>query len=155
YYELIREECRPIGAAINPGVATVTNMMCAPTNEEAVARGMSGAQFFAFSQAWGSPPYPPRNPGHDHLYRSFVDRRRARAEARSQASAALAEREPEDEGQRGLYRAGQAASLVGSPARIRDNLIPYENAHLDVMVFLVQCGDRKHEDIMASLELFG
>jgi hypothetical protein len=31
----------------------------------------------------------------------------------------------------------------------------YEDAHLDAMIFIAQCGDRKHEEIMASLELLG
>src|SRR5207244_10845788 len=35
YWELVHEECRPIGAAINPAVSTVATMMCCPTNEEA------------------------------------------------------------------------------------------------------------------------
>jgi alkanesulfonate monooxygenase SsuD/methylene tetrahydromethanopterin reductase-like flavin-dependent oxidoreductase (luciferase family) len=151
YYELVREECRPIGAAINPAVATVTTMMCCPTNEEAVAKGLSGAQFFAFSLGRGTPPNPPRNPGHDHLYREFVDSRRARAAGR----ATPRDQEPTDEGQRALYRAGQRGGFIGSPAFIRENLKRYEEAHLDAMIFVAQCGDRKHEDIMESLELLG
>ncbi|MGE0541794.1 MAG: LLM class flavin-dependent oxidoreductase [Dehalococcoidia bacterium] len=150
YYELIREECRPIGAAINPAVATVATMMCSPTNEEAVAKGLSGAQFFAFSLGRGTPPNPPRHPGHDHLYREFIDARQAKAESR-----AARDQEPEDEGQRALYRAGQRGGFIGTPDFIRQNLKQYEDAHLDAMIFIAQCGDRKHEDIMASLELFG
>ncbi|MGD9891191.1 MAG: LLM class flavin-dependent oxidoreductase [Dehalococcoidia bacterium] len=150
YYELIREECRPIGAAINPAVATVASMMCSPTNEEAVAKGLSGAQFFAFSLGRGTPPNPPRHPGHDHLYREFIDARQAKAESR-----AARDQEPEDEGQRALYRAGQRGGFIGTPDFIRQNLRQYEDAHLDAMIFIAQCGDRKHEDIMASLELFG
>lgn len=30
----------------------------------------------------------------------------------------------------------------------------YEAAHLDILNLFSQCGDRKHEDIMESLELF-
>jgi alkanesulfonate monooxygenase SsuD/methylene tetrahydromethanopterin reductase-like flavin-dependent oxidoreductase (luciferase family) len=151
YYELVREECRPIGAAINPAVATVANLMCAPTDEEAVARGLSGAQFFSFSLGRGTPPNPPRHPGHDHLYREFVESRRAK-EAR--VATAVVDQEPEDEGQRALYRAGRRGGFIGSPAFIRENLKRYEDAHLDAMIFIVQCGDRNHEDNMASIELF-
>jgi alkanesulfonate monooxygenase SsuD/methylene tetrahydromethanopterin reductase-like flavin-dependent oxidoreductase (luciferase family) len=149
YYELVREECRPLGAAINPAVATVSTMMCCPTDEEAVAKGLSGAQFFAFSLGRGTPPNPPRNPGHDHLYREFVDSRRAKGTAASARN-----QEPEDEGQRALYRAGQRGGFIGSPSFIRENLRKYEAAHLDAMIFVAQCGDRKHEDIMESIELF-
>ena len=146
YYELVREECRPIGAAINPAVATVATMMCCPTNEEAVEQGLSGAQFFAFSLGRGTPPNPPRNPGHDHLYREFVESRRSKDRSRDQ--------EPTDEGQRALYRAGQRGGFIGTPDFIRENLKAYEAAHLDAMIFVAQCGDRKHDQIMASLELF-
>jgi len=152
YYELVREECRPIGAAINPAVATVATMMCCPTDEEAVEKGLSGAQFFAFSLGRGTPPNPPRHPGQDHLYREFIDSRRA--PAAGQSSAPARDQEPEDEGQRALYRAGRRGGFIGSPAYIRENLRRYEEAHLDAMIFVAQCGDRKHEDIMASIELF-
>ena len=150
YYELLREECEPIGAAITPAVSTVATMMCCPTDEEAVAKGLSGAQFFSFSLGRGTPPNPPRHPGRDHLYREFVESRRARAAGKAVAR----DREPEDEGQRALYRAGQRGGFIGSPAFIRENLKKYEAAHLDAMIFVLQCGDRRHEDIMASLELF-
>jgi len=95
----------------------------------------------------GTPPNPPRNHGHDHLYREFIDSRRSR-------QAAVQDREPEDEGQRALYRAGQRGGFIGSPAFIRDNLKRYEDAHLDAMIFVAQCGDRKHADVMESIELF-
>ncbi len=150
YYELVREECRPIGAAINPAVATVATMMCCPTDEQAVATGLSGAQFFAFSLGRGTPPNPPRNPGRDHLYREFIDSRRA---AKAGAKPAR-DQEPEDEGQRALYRAGQRGGFIGSPNFIRENLKRYEDAHLDAMIFVAQCGDRRHDDIMASIDLF-
>ena len=43
---------------------------------------------------------------------------------------------------------------MGSPDYIRQSLRRYEDAHVDMLLFFVQCGDRRHEDIMASLELF-
>ncbi len=51
YYELIRNCRRPIGVAINPALAAGGNLMMATTNEEAIARGMRGAQFFGYSLA--------------------------------------------------------------------------------------------------------
>ena len=49
YYELIRGCRQPIGVAMNPALATVANMMMAPTDEEAIARGLRGAQYFGFA----------------------------------------------------------------------------------------------------------
>jgi hypothetical protein len=45
--------------------------------------------------------------------------------------------------------------FIGSPEYIGKNVKRYEDAHVDMLLFILQCGDRKHEDIMASLELFG
>jgi alkanesulfonate monooxygenase SsuD/methylene tetrahydromethanopterin reductase-like flavin-dependent oxidoreductase (luciferase family) len=53
HYELVREECRPIGAAINPAVATVVTMMCCRTDEEAGRRG-SPARSSSHSRSAGA-----------------------------------------------------------------------------------------------------
>ena len=37
---------------------------------------------------------------------------------------------------------------------MRENVRRYEAANVDMLLFVVQCGDRKHEYIMESLELF-
>ena len=44
---------------------------------------------------------------------------------------------------------------ISSPDFIRENLREYDEAHLDALIFIAQCGNRKHEDIMESIELFG
>ncbi len=49
YYETLENECVPIGDAVNPNVACVTTFMCAPTEEQAIARGTVGANFFGYS----------------------------------------------------------------------------------------------------------
>ena len=55
YWELVREECMPIGKAINPALVTVGNMMCRPTTEEAVDLAKGGSGFFSFSLGYGMP----------------------------------------------------------------------------------------------------
>ena len=149
YYELVRGCRQPIGAAMNPALVTVGNMMCADTDEEAVARGISGAQFFGFALGW---THGPVKHGRDNVYREFRNRfdTAATAQAQEQATAA----EPEDESARTLYRAGRRGLFIGAPAYIRENLRRYEEAHMDAVLFFLQCGDRKHEHIMESLETF-
>lgn len=149
YYELIRGCRQPIGAAVNPALATVGNMMCAATDEEAMARGLSGAQFFGFALGW---THGPVRHGRDHVYREFRKRFDAAATAQAQEEATAAE--PEDESARTLYRAGRRGLFIGSPAYIRENLRRYEEAHIDLVLFFLQCGDRKHEHILESLEMF-
>jgi alkanesulfonate monooxygenase SsuD/methylene tetrahydromethanopterin reductase-like flavin-dependent oxidoreductase (luciferase family) len=71
------------------------------------------------------------------------------------AGVATATPEPENETARGLWRAAQSRSAIGTPDQIRAFLAKYEEAHQDSLLFVAQSGTRRHEDIMASLELFG
>jgi len=149
YWELIRSCRHPIGAAINPGLIAGGNMFCAKTDAEAVQKGLSGAQYFGFVFGWmhGHATY-----GRDNVYREF--RKRADAEDTAQAREAATALEPEDESARVLYRMSRRGMFIGSPQFIRENIRQYEAAHLDILNLFSQCGDRKHEDIMESLELF-
>ncbi|MBO0715343.1 MAG: hypothetical protein J2P59_11350, partial [Acidimicrobiales bacterium] len=149
-YELIRGCRRPLGLAMNPGLITVGNMMCAKTDEEAVDKGLLGAQYFGFVFGW---MHGHLNYGRDNIYREFRRRREAADSAAAQEAATALE--PEDESARALYRMGRRGMFIGSPDFIRENVRKYEEANSDVLLFFSQCGDRKHEDIMESLELFG
>ena len=141
YWDLVRDECMPIGAAINPAVTTVANLMCCKTDEEAMAKGLPGAGFFAHSIGRVAAGF---RPGQEHFNREF------KALGARQAEAV----EPEDETTRTLIRAAQRGGFMGTPDFIRENVRAYEQAHLDALIFIVQCGDRPHEDIMESIELF-
>ena len=151
YWELVREECDdPIGYAINPAVTALGSLMCCATDDEAVQKGLSGAQMFGFLLGRGQ-----RNYGRDHFHRDF----KALTEEQKQGLYAqrqgvdLTAAEPEDESLRSLFRATQRGGFIGSPEFIRESLRRYEAAHLDIILFNAQSGDRKHEDIMESLEM--
>jgi len=152
YWELVREECDdPIGYAINPAVTALGSLMCCPTDEEAVRKGLTGAQMFGFLIGRGQ-----RNYGHDHFHREFKAlsaENRQSVYAQRQGLVGIGE-EPEDESARSLYRASQRGGFMGSPEYIRNSLREYEDAHIDMVLFIAQSGDRPHEDIMASMELF-
>jgi alkanesulfonate monooxygenase SsuD/methylene tetrahydromethanopterin reductase-like flavin-dependent oxidoreductase (luciferase family) len=145
YWDLIRRCRAPIGKAMNPALVTVGNMLCAESDDVAVERGLEGAQFFGFSLGW---THGPVKHGRDHVYREF----RQRQAATGEAATAL---EPADESARALYRAGRRGLFIGSPDYIRENLRAYERSHMDAVLFFVQCGPRRHEHIMESMELFG
>ena len=151
YWELVREECDdPIGYAINPAVTALGSLMCCATDEEAVAKGLSGAQMFGYLLGRGT-----RNYGHDHFHRDFKalsEDVKAGLYAQRQG-VDLTAQEPEDESLKALFRASQRGGFIGSPQFIRETLRKYEEAHLDIILFNAQSGDRKHEDIMASLEM--
>ena len=51
YERTLAERCVPVGQAVNAQVACVTPMMCARQEDEAIARGLEGANFFGYSLA--------------------------------------------------------------------------------------------------------
>ena len=161
YYRILREECIPIGKAINPALAVLTTFMMAKTDEEALERSANGPAFFSHSLGYFYNPVTAakHQPGEVNIYRDFLkqDQRDTTMSTRTGfiAEADIRESEPADEVQRALYRAARTGTAVGSPDRVRDILKTYEDQHLDVMIFVAQCGDRKHEHIMEAIELFG
>jgi len=164
YWRLVREECFPIGQAINPGLAVLTTFMCAETDEEAVRRSAGGPGFFAYSLGYYYNPATGgrHDPGRTNLYRQFRDLPREGQDGRSSLWAAgllgespPTEDEPEDEVQRALFRAARRGPAIGTADTIRRNIKRYEDNHLDVLVLVAQCGDRRHEHIMEAIERFG
>lgn len=169
YWRLIQEECRPLGKAVNPGLAVLSQFACAKTEEEAKRRAGDGGAFFSFAlnHYYNQMTGPYHKHGNTNIYKEFVDtpeeERMAALVTRSQDQLAdlartefgLAQREPENENARALWRAAQAQAAIGTPDTLRDYLKRFEDAHQDVMLLIAQSGTRKHEDIMESLELFG
>ncbi len=169
YWRIMREECRPIGRAVNPGLIVLSQFACAPSEAEAQRRAGDGGAFFSFSLNHFYNPMtgPHHEHGRTNIYKEFQDtpeeERMARIQARSQdqladlvrTETALAEKEPENENARALWRAARARAAVGTPDQIRGFVKGYEDSHQDVMLFIAQSGSRKHEDIMESIDLFG
>jgi alkanesulfonate monooxygenase SsuD/methylene tetrahydromethanopterin reductase-like flavin-dependent oxidoreductase (luciferase family) len=162
YYRLIREECSPMGEAINPALAVLSSLMCCDTDEEAMAKGVEGTQFFAYSLGYYySPLGAAHEPSKVNLYRRFLDtppeRRMDMFGGRGFGgfSGGASDEEPTDEAQRALWRASKRGGCIGNPDFIRETLRKYEDAHQDLMIFVAQSGARTHEDIMDSLYRFG
>ena len=161
YFRLVREECYPIGEAINPALAAVTILSCFEDDEEAIAKGMEGAQFFAYSLAYYYNPFTggSHKPGQKNIYKGFIE---APEDERwgpfgdafrgfGGFSGGTAKEEPEDEVTRALWRAAQRGGCIGTPDFVKDTLRKYEDSHLDLMIFVAQCGARSHEDVMDSI----
>ena len=161
YYRIIREECYPIGHAINPGLAVLTTFMMGKTDEEALERSANGPAFFSHSLGYYYNPVTggKHSPGEKNIYDSFLESNKKQntlsAETGFVKEEDIRKDEPEEEVQRALYRAARSGTAVGTVDRVREMLSTYEENHLDVMIFVAQCGDRKHEHIMESIELFG
>ena len=162
YYRLVREELMPIGHAINPALAVLNTFMMASTDEEAMRRSANGPAFFSYSLGYYYNPAVGGNhkPGGSNVYRDFLNRSGETATMQAQRGGFLTPEEitsgePEDEIQKALYRAARSGNAIGTVESLRKTLLKYEAQHLDVMIFVAQCGDRKHEHIMESIETFG
>lgn len=153
YYTTLEREGKPIGDAVNANIACVTTFMCCPTEEEALEKGLEGANFFGYSLAHYY-IFGEHKPGRTNVWEEFLERR---AQAGYSPEAVRAAREHSDrlgakvvtEGQQGLRGA------VGTPDQVREYLRTYEEAGVDQLILVSQAGKNRHEDIMESLELFG
>jgi alkanesulfonate monooxygenase SsuD/methylene tetrahydromethanopterin reductase-like flavin-dependent oxidoreductase (luciferase family) len=150
YREIIASErCVPGGFSVNPQVAVVLPMMCAPDEAQAIERGIDGAHFFGYSLAHYY-VFGDHHPGHTNVYEEFLERRDEVGLARSVIT---------DDGaplgvrvlQQGL---GSLRGAIGSPAQIRDLCRRYEDAGVDQVVFVMQAGRNRHDHICESIELF-
>ncbi|MHB2018386.1 MAG: LLM class flavin-dependent oxidoreductase [Candidatus Xenobia bacterium] len=126
YYREMEEHCVPLGETVNPNVACVAFVMCAPTQSEAQKRAADGPPFFEFCNAHYYFRGTPHQPGKTDLWRQF-----------------------ESERPTGFYPG------VDTPDEIRKRLMVQEQAGIDQVICIMQAGRNRHEHIMESLELLG
>ena len=151
YEAVLAERCVPVGLSVNPQVACVTPMMCAPHEEDALARGLEGANFFGYSLAHFY-VFGDHVPATTDVWAEFLERR---GKMGYSPEAALAGRH---EVLGAKAAAGDHTGLrgaIGTPAQLREFLRRYEEAGVDQLIFVMQAGHNRHEDIMESIELFG
>jgi alkanesulfonate monooxygenase SsuD/methylene tetrahydromethanopterin reductase-like flavin-dependent oxidoreductase (luciferase family) len=151
YKRTVAERCVPIGKAVNPNIACVTGMMMAETQEEAIARGLEGTNFFGYSLAHFY-VFGEHVPGATDVWDEFQQRR---GEMGYSPEAVIAAK---TETLGAKVAAGESQGLlgcVGTPDQVRQYLERFEAAGVDQVIFVQQAGRNKHEDIMESLELFG
>ncbi len=129
YYRIIREECEPIGDAVNAQFAIVSGFMCCPRDDEALQKGVPGMRFFGYALAHYYAGGSHHDPGSTDLMRAF-----------------------QSVPPPGLIQGSEGC--IGSPKTIRERLLAYEQAGIDQIIFVAQAGLTKHEDIMSSLRLF-
>src|SRR3954471_11603302 len=147
YHETLAAECVPIGDAVNPNVACVTTFMCHDDEQEALRRGLEGANFFGYSLAHYY-VFGRHRPGVTDVW-AEDQRDRAQAGYDPAAPGATDSRPGKGGGNSGLRGA------VGTPDQIRDYLRRYEDYGVDQVILASQTGKNRHEHVMESLELFG
>ena len=150
YHAIIdSERCVPGGFAVNPQVACVLPMMCAPDEAQAIERGIDGAHFFGYSLAHYY-VFGDHRPGRTNIYEEFLARRDDVGFARSIITADAAPL-----GVRVLQQGlGSLRGAIGSPEQVRDLCRRYEAAGVDQLIFVMQAGRNRHEHICESIELF-
>jgi alkanesulfonate monooxygenase SsuD/methylene tetrahydromethanopterin reductase-like flavin-dependent oxidoreductase (luciferase family) len=151
YEATLEKECVPVGKAINPKVACVTPMMCASTEEEALRRGLEGGNFFGYSLGHYY-VFGDHVPGKTDVWQQYVKRR---SELGYSPEVVLA---VEQERLGAKVASGDTTGLrgaTGTPEQLREYCKRFEDAGVDELIFVMQAGNNKHEDICESIELFG
>ncbi|HVM95578.1 MAG TPA: hypothetical protein VMT89_04275, partial [Candidatus Acidoferrales bacterium] len=128
YYTTFKNECQPIGRAVNPNVAMVTGFMCHENSDVALARGLEGFRFFGYALTHyyitGT-----HVPGRFNVWDDF----------KKQSSPTSW---------------GGPTGGIGNPDEVRANLQKFEEIGVDQVIFIQQGGNNRHEHICESLELF-
>lgn len=150
YYATIASDaCVPGGFAVNPQVACVIPLMCHNDEATAIERGLDGGHFFGYSLMHYY-VFSSHQPGVTNIWDDFQTNRSKWGfdrEIAAQTGAPLGAQLM----QQGL---GSLRGAVGTPAQIRDLIRGYEDAGVDQLIFVSQCGKNRHEHICESLELF-
>ena len=151
YEAVLRDKCVPVGLAVNPQVACVSPMMCAADEDDAIARGLEGANFFGYSLAHFY-VFGDHVPAGTNVWEEFRERREKMGYS---PAAALAKRMETLGAKVGSGDATGLRGATGTPAQLREFLRRYEAAGVDQLIFVMQAGKNRHEHIMESIELFG
>lgn len=128
YYRILKEECVPIGHAVNANICMVSGFSIHENPNEAVQRGLDGFRFFGYALGhhyiFGS-----HKPGRTDIWKQFEAQRASM---------------PHEEGGNG----------IGTPAQLRERLQTFADAGVDQVAFIQQGGRNRHEHICEALSLF-
>ncbi|MFB6164963.1 MAG: LLM class flavin-dependent oxidoreductase [Haloarculaceae archaeon] len=130
YYDTLREECDPIGDAVNPNFAIVTGFSCHEDEDVAHERGAEGFAFFQYALAHYYGP-DEHVPGETNVWEKF-----------------------QEVGADAVLEGNQGDGAIGTPDQLRAYLRDLEDAGVDQVIFVQQGGNNRHEHICDSLELF-
>jgi alkanesulfonate monooxygenase SsuD/methylene tetrahydromethanopterin reductase-like flavin-dependent oxidoreductase (luciferase family) len=151
YEATLAEKCVPVGKSVNANVACVTPMMCARTEEEALARGLEGGNFFGYSLGHYY-VFGDHVPGETDVWKEYIDKR-AEVGYSPEIEAALKEERLGAKVASGDTKGIRGAT--GTPEQIREYVQRFEEAGVDQLIFVMQAGKNKHEDICEAIEMFG
>ena len=128
YYCILKEECVPIGHAINPNIAMVSSFSLHQDAEEARKRGLDGFLFFSYAL------------GHHYIFGEHQPGRTDIWDSFQKAYPTLDKT--------------MGTGGIGTPEDLRKHLRGFQDAGVDQVSFIQQGGNNKHEHICEALELF-
>lgn len=128
YYRIFKEECVPIGHAVNPNICMVSSFGVHVDADIARARFREGFLYFQFALAWHY-HFGKHIPGRTNIWEKF------------QKALPHVTVEPGAEGG------------ITDPAGLRNYLRKFRDAGVDQVTFVQQAGRTRHEHICEALEL--
>jgi alkanesulfonate monooxygenase SsuD/methylene tetrahydromethanopterin reductase-like flavin-dependent oxidoreductase (luciferase family) len=129
YYRILKEECVPIGHAVNPNICMVSGFSVHGDHAEAERRGLDGFRFFGYALGHHY-IFGTHKPGRTNIWKSF-------------------------EGVRDVLPGPSESGGIGTPDELRKHLHIFADAGVDQVAFIQQGGRNLHEHICESLEIFG
>ena len=140
YYETFKNECVPIGHAVNPNIAFVMGFSLHQEEQVAIERGIDGLRFFQY--ALGHYYVQGKHqPGRTNIWDNYMDIR-----------SGIVAPDLTSGGEKGNITASRGA--IGTPDQVRSNLRAFADLGVDQAIFIQQGGKNKHSDICDSLNLF-
>ena len=129
YYRILKEECVPIGHAVNANIAMVSSFSVHRDAEEARRRGQNGFRFFTYALGhhYG---FGIHTPGRTNIWEAF------------------------EKAVPSMPAIGGGEGGIGTPDQLRAHLLKFEEVGVDQVSFIQQGGRNKHEHICEALELF-
>ena len=129
YYRIFKEECVPIGHAVNPNICMVSSFGLHQNEEVARQRFQDGFRFFQFALGW---------------HYGFGEHIPGRSDIWSMFQKALAN----------MPAVGLAEGGISTPDGLRIHLRKFADCGVDQVAFIQQGGRNRHEHICEALELF-
>jgi alkanesulfonate monooxygenase SsuD/methylene tetrahydromethanopterin reductase-like flavin-dependent oxidoreductase (luciferase family) len=129
YYRIFKEECVPIGHAVNPNIAMVSSFSVHRDEAEARRRGQNGFRFFTYALGhhYG---FGIHTPGRTNIWEAFEKARES------------------------MPAIGGGEGGIGTPDQLRNHLRKFDEVGVDQVSFIQQGGRNRHEHICEALELF-
>jgi alkanesulfonate monooxygenase SsuD/methylene tetrahydromethanopterin reductase-like flavin-dependent oxidoreductase (luciferase family) len=129
YYRILKEECVPIGHAVNANIAMVSSFGLHRDRDEARRRFQEGFRFFQFALGWHY-GFGEQIPGRTDIWAKF------QAASAKMPDGAVAE------------------GGIATPEGLREHLRKFEDCGVDQVSFIQQGGRNRHDHICEALELF-